>query len=200
MVFNPLTLTPVLYALLAFQAGALSSEVTLIAITAIALYLIVPLLFLIVLKNAGRIESIEARDRSKRSGPLLVGALYLIVAIPIMWYQAQASETVVTGFAIATALNALIFALVTRRFKISMHVASAAGFMAVVVTAALLSGALLWGGWWTIIGALLLIPAVIWARLRADAHSRMEVLAGLLFGSMVLPVELVGLHALGMFF
>ena len=200
MLFNPLTLPPVLYALLAFQAGADSVEITHIAITAIVLHLVLPLSYLLVLKKAGRIQSIEARDRSKRSGPLLVGALYLIAAIPIMWYQAQASETVVTGFAIVTAANALIIALITRRFKISMHVASTSGFLAVVITSAQLSGAMLWGGWTLVAGSLLLIPAVIWARIRNDAHSKKEVYAGLIYGLVALHLELVGLQALGIFF
>jgi len=200
MVFNPLILPPALFSLLAFHSGALPAEVRRVTLVAMVLYFVIPGLYLIALQASGRISTIEARDRERRSTPLMIGAVYLIIVVPLMWAQAETSTTIVTSFALITAANAFIIAFITRWFKISMHVASVAGFFAVLQTVNWITGEAMAGGFFLLISAAVLIPIIMWARIADDAHSKKEVFSGLLFGIIILPLELGALHTLGIIF
>ena len=200
MAINPLVLPPLLLSLSAGHAGASPKEILLIAFVSSVFFLIIPFSYLVALKKVGKIESLEARDRSKRSRPLFVGVFFLLSALPALWFATEVSRPIVMSIAGFTAFNSLALAVVTRRFKISLHAAAVTGFFFILLTIQILSGREIPGGMVTMMIAALIVPLVIWARLAGKAHTAKEVASGMLFGTLVTPLELLGLHELGIIF
>jgi hypothetical protein len=194
MLVNPLTVTPALFALVGEHAGLEGSLLDMVLV-AIAGYVLLPLAFLVWLQKTGRIATIEARDRQRRSSALWIGAGLLALAGIATSWMAGAEYGPVPAVAALLVLNALIAAAVNERFKISLHVASVAGLFAILAVLEVLSGRPMPGGSWVLGIALLLIPALMWARMADGAHSRTEVIAGWLFGLFMPALELWVLDA-----
>lgn len=196
MAVNPLTVTPVLFGLIAAHDNSLD-RISPIIVAAVLGYIVLPLSFLVLLTKAGRIESIEARDRRRRAPALWMGAgLLALAGIAVSW-TAGAEYGPVSAVAGILLVNALIAAAINERFKISLHVASIAGLFSILTVLGMISGDPMPGGPWVLGSALLLIPLLMWARMADGAHSRNEVLAGCLFGLMVPALELWMVNALG---
>jgi len=189
MLINPLTVTPVLLGLVGAHAG-LGDDLLKMVMVAVGGYVILPLVFLVWLERTGRIASIEARDRERRSSALWIGAGLLALAGIATSWTAGAEYGPIPAVAALLVLNALIAAGINERFKISLHVASVAGLFAILTGLKLLSGQPLPGGPFVLGSALLLIPVLMWARMADGAHSRSEVIAGGLFGLIMPPFEL----------
>lgn len=200
MTINPLVLPPLLLSLSAGHAGASPEEIQLVVIVSSMFFLVIPFSYLVALQKLGKIESLEARDRSKRSRPLFVGVFFLVLALPALWFATEVSRPIVMSIAGFTALNSLVLAIVTRRFKISLHAAAVTGFFFILLTIRILSEREIPGGMVTMMIAAIIVPLVIWARLAGKAHTAKEVASGMLFGTLVTPLELLGLHELGIIF
>ncbi|MDE2997252.1 MAG: hypothetical protein OXT73_11055 [Bacteroidota bacterium] len=187
MLINPLTLAPVLMGLIGVHAGLTGEEVTLLVLVATGGYLVLPVLMLLYMKKRGRIQSLEARDPSERRGPLYMGVVILLVA--------GAACVMVVGsekrlFCIASGvliLHLLLAIWITPRIKLSLHTASAAGLLSMIVALEWFAGHLMPLGGALYLILALIIPLVMWARLADGAHTRAEVVAGLLFGLFLPP-------------
>ncbi|MDA0875010.1 MAG: hypothetical protein O3C45_08120, partial [Bacteroidetes bacterium] len=73
MLLNPLTLPPIVMGVAAAQAGAPELLIRRIVFVSMAMYLILPLAFLLLLKRSGHIATIEARDQKARSRAMWAG-------------------------------------------------------------------------------------------------------------------------------
>ena len=163
------------------------------------IYFVVPLLFLVWLYVRGAIESLEARDHERRKKPLFIGCGFLVGAVPAMVLYLPVSSDLPLVVSALFALNGLILAFITLRFKISLHVAGICCLASIPAALWLVD----WvtpapPAWPYFAVSFLLVALVIWARLHQKAHSRKEVFWGLIFGLFAPGLEVV-LFKLGFF-
>ncbi|MEQ9103945.1 MAG: hypothetical protein RIE53_04545 [Rhodothermales bacterium] len=199
LVINPLVLPPILLALVAAHVGAPPSEVRTVAILGTVLFFLLPLGWLYLMVRMGTAATLDVRNRAVRQGPLAVGLALMLFAATAYWFMAPVSRDPVVGLTLSLALNTFLVMKITGYVKISIHVAGVAGFAAMLGTLSALDPAFgqglpgpgMWPFW-------LAVPIVMWARVKAEAHVRAEVVLGLLFGLVIPPLEVLALHALGL--
>ncbi|HAY37044.1 MAG TPA: hypothetical protein DCY57_08735 [Bacteroidetes bacterium] len=190
MVLNPLLLPPVMFALIAIGSGQSEAHISRTILVSIMMYLVIPFGYIIALLRLGRIESVEARSRSKREGPLFVGASLMIFAVPAMAFGFESTREIFLIVSSILALNAVLIALITTRFKVSIHSYGAAGFFSIPLMLVGLSFLpSMPGGIWFFSLSFFFIPVVAWARIASKAHTRDQVKWGILLGLLLPPVE-----------
>jgi hypothetical protein len=193
-VVNPLVLPPLVYGLTLSHIGASPEEVAIgVGIGAIFLGLI-PLLHVGWMRVRGEVGSLEIRDRSKRTEPFLVvlgagaAALLLVSVLDLR------GEFLLGAFLACHLLNTTLLLGITRWWKISVHCASVAGAVGtlafvryhvpgVVMDSALIGQAVLGVG-------LVLVPLLLWARVRSRAHTVEQAVAGTVLGLVAPYAEL----------
>ncbi len=196
-VLNPLIFPPIAFALIDAHFGAGPVEVLWTLGVSLVFFCLVPLFYVIGMIRAGRAESLEVRDRSARLGPLLVGIVsYAIGALLLAWTVKGPAFPIIVAFAALFPINTAALLLINTRWKISLHMSSLAGFVGVLLFTALtvwrefpadLEAALTLA---TVGPLVVLVPLLMWARVRVGAHTRGQVLAGAAFGLLVPQVEL----------
>lgn len=169
---SALTRLPLLAVPLFFAVGLASAGAggLLWALLCVSLTSGLSLLYLLHLTRSGKVRDPRSIPRAERVGPLrVVAALhagaFLIVAS--LGGPAPLSAALLS-YAIATAL----FALLTPLINLSLH---AAGVTGAAVCLTFVFGALS-------LPAFLLLPAVLWARLRLKRHTIPELVLGMLVG------------------
>ncbi|GHG50393.1 hypothetical protein GCM10012320_18990 [Sinomonas cellulolyticus] len=138
---------------------------------------VLPFAILIALVRSGRVVDHHVSERSQRTPVLAMSVVCVLAGFALLWFlRAPASVLAMVAAFIA---GIAVLAVVSLGWKISGH-ASAASSAAVAVP-------LLFGPpWWPL---LLVVPAVCWARVVLRAHTLAQVVAGAVFG----PVVIVGL-------
>ncbi len=132
-----------------------------------------PLACLLVLRFRGKIFDFLLRDRRQRTGPLLAGLIcYAAGTAALFATGARRMVVVLMG---CHAVLAALSALINLRWKISLHAVGACGALVALYycmghRAAYLSP---------------VAAAVVWARLRLEAHTPVQVLAGAGLGAFV---------------
>ena len=128
------------------------------------------LLYLLPLTRSGKVRDPRSIPRGERVGPLRVVAALHAFAFAMVYGLGGPAElsAALLSYAIATVL----FALLTPLINLSLHAAGVAGAAVCLAFVFGISGA------W----ALLLLPAVSWARLRLGRHTPPELLLGALVG------------------
>lgn len=144
------------------------------------LTLVAPLLILKRELRRGGISDWHISNRKERLRPIPVILSLLVVTVPlVLLIVFRGPRLLVVGTVIALIL-VLFNLLVTLGWKISQHVSSIAA-SATLVTATLGVGAL---------PVLLLIPLVAWARVKVNAHTVMQTVAGGVVGVAITLVTL----------
>ena len=135
---------------------------------------VVPLLVLLVLVRLGKVTDHHVSDRKQRA-PVLLMALGCI-AVGLLVLNAVDAPRSVTAMVLAVVGGVAVLAAVSPFWKMSGH-AAAVSCAAVVLV-------LLLGPAWAPL--LLLVPAVSWSRVVLRAHTPAQVVAGSLFGGIVM--------------
>ena len=196
MLLNPLTLPPLVLGLAARHGGAPELLIRRIVIVAGVMYVLVPLIFLLVLKRSGRIATIEARDQGARSRAMGAGVVLLGAAAAALAAAAAEARPVILAIAGIMLLQGILAAWITPRLKLSLHVAAMAAAFSVLASLGPLSGSPLPGATAILPVLALLILLVAWARHADSAHSMQEIRAGLAFGLLLPPICLTIIHAI----
>ena len=123
-------------------------------------------LSLVFMRSRGIIDSLSIDDRGNRLVPLLVGALLYFIGYLVT--RVIDSTTVVQGLLFCYATNTLAVAVISTRWKISIHTMGTSGPVAAMISA---FGIQVWP-------LLLLIPAVGVSRLILRKHTALQVIAG----------------------
>ncbi|MEM1041660.1 MAG: hypothetical protein AAGI91_03435 [Bacteroidota bacterium] len=204
-VLNPLVLPPVGFGLILWHFGAAGGEIALIVAVALVFFSAVPLAYVITLVRRGEATSLEVRERSGRLKPFLVGIASYAVGIAVMALVGTTAVPFLVALALIYPLNTAVLLLVNLRWKISVHMTSLAGFVSILLFVSLTVWRDLPPGTeavltvLTVAPLLLLLPVLMWARVRVGAHSPGQVLAGTLYGLVMPAVELlVIVRALGL--
>ncbi len=143
---------------------------------------VIPLLLLLVLVRLGKVTDHHVSDRKQRA-PVLLMALASIVAGLLVLTAAGAPQSVV-AMVLGVVAGVVVLAGVSPFWKISGHAAAISSSAVIAV--------LMLGAQW--LPLLLLIPAVGWSRVVLRAHTLAQVVAGSLFGGVVMAAIWWGLH------
>lgn len=135
---------------------------------------VIPLLLLLVLVRLGKVTDHHVSDRKQRA-PVLLMTLGSIVAGLLVLEAAGAPESVV-AMVLAVVGGVVVLAGVSPFWKISGHAAA-------ISSSAVIAVMMLGPAW---LPLLLLIPAVGWSRVVLRAHTVAQVVAGSLFGGVVM--------------
>lgn len=197
---NPLVFPPIAFTLLDAHFGAGPVQLLWTFGVSVTFFCLVPLFYVMGMVRAGRVESLEVRDRASRLGPFAVGIVsYAIGAVLLARTVEGPALPIIVAFAALYPLNTAGLLLITLWWKISIHMTSLAGFVAVLLFAALtvwrdlppgVEAALTLA---TVAPLVLLLPLLMWARVHVGAHSAAQVAAGALYGFVVPLVELYGI-------
>jgi len=121
----------------------------------------------------GQISDIHVPNREERLKPYLVTAAAAAAgwAICFMW-PAPADFRMLAA---ANCLQAILFMLITLRWKISLHSAAAGSLTVLGVAAFSMSGLYL----------ALTVPLIAWARVRLQRHTLMQTVVGAALGALI---------------
>lgn len=167
---SPPILTSATVMLAAFKIPGLRTWIW--GVVYVSLGVLIPFLYVVWSFMRGQITDIDVRLREQRRRPLLVtlictGIGWLVLAL-------GAAPAGMTTVAAAMWLQVAAIFFVTLRWKISVHTAAAAGGATLI---------------WTLLGSgipfLLVVPLIVWSRIRLRHHTLPQTLAGALIGFIV---------------
>jgi membrane-associated phospholipid phosphatase len=197
---SPLVLPPVLFGLIVAHFGASAQEIIATSLGALVLLGFVPLAYLGWMVRHHRALSIEVRDRQRRTAPFLVATAAYVAALMLVLLWGDTAKPLVAAILGISVGNAFLLMAITWRWKISIHASSVGGFVSVLWLVAVLWRdvplPMLHPGWTALL--VLLVPLVMWARVRVQAHTKAQVWAGALFGLLVPCAELWLAHRAGL--
>ncbi len=200
-VVNPLVLPPLVYGLTLAHVGAPAGDVMIGAGIGAVFLGLVPLLHVGWMRARGDIGSLEIRDRRKRTEPFLVVLGAGIAALLLVGVLNLRGQFLLGALLACHLLNTALLLGITRWWKISVHCASVAGavgtlaFIRYHVPGVLLDGTLLGG---MVLGTgLILVPLLLWARVRSHAHTLEQATAGTVLGLVAPYLELFVIVAMG---
>jgi membrane-associated phospholipid phosphatase len=195
-VLNPLVLPPVGFALILWHFGAPFAEIALITGVALVFFCLVPLAYVVRMIRRGEAKTLEVRDQRSRLKPFLVGITSYAIGMLVMATAGTTAVAFLVALALLYPINTALLVLINLRWKISIHMTSLAGFVSILLFVSLTvwrdlpptAEAVLTAV--TVAPLLILLPLLMWARVRVEAHSVGQVVAGALFGLIVPVVEL----------
>lgn len=135
---------------------------------------VLPLLLLLLLVRFGKVTDHHVSNRRQRA-PVLLMALGSVTAGLVVLAATQAPRSVVVTV-LAIVAGIVVLAAVSPFWKISGHAAA-------IASSAVISVLMLGPAWLPLV---LLIPAVGWSRVVLRAHTLAQVVAGSLFGAVVM--------------
>ncbi|WP_370873003.1 phosphatase PAP2 family protein [Arthrobacter bambusae] len=133
-----------------------------------------PLAYILLMVRLGRLSDHHVSDRRERTAVLMLALVSVVVGLVVL--NLIHAPTSVSAMILALIGGIAVLAAVSLVWKISGH-ASAISAAAVIV-------ALMFGPVW--LPLLLLVPAVGWSRVVLRDHTRSQVIAGSLFGGVVI--------------
>jgi hypothetical protein len=142
------------------------------------LVIAVPVAYLCWLVSRGEVSDLDVQRREQRSRPLLATLTGISLAWGLLWWKA--APALLLSVASAHWLQMLVVFIITLRWKISMHTAAAAAFVA-------LMGYLVGSAAAPMV---LSLPVIAWARIRLSRHTPAQTLAGAVLGSAVMLLML----------
>ena len=195
-VLNPLVLPPVGFGLILWHFGAPGREIAWIVAVSLVFFCLVPLAFVIRMIRRGEAETLEVRRQERRLKPFLVGIISYAAGMLVMATTGTTAVAFLVALALLYPINTALIVLINLRWKISVHMTSLAGFVSIL----LFVSATVWRALpppaeavltvVTVAPLLVLLPLLMWARVRVEAHTPGQVVAGALFGLLVPFVEL----------
>jgi membrane-associated phospholipid phosphatase len=199
--FNPLVLPPLSFGLVQAHFAATASEIAWTVVVSLVFFFGVPLLFVLGMVRRGEAESLEVRAQGKRTRPFLVGIASYAIGVFVLALTVRTATGLVVAMAALMPLNTMVMTVVNLRWKISIHLTAIAAFCSVLFFVAVFGTPAAWPAaipaeWQPLLRSatvapwFVLVPALMWARVRVGAHTPKQVLAGALYGLMAPFAEL----------
>lgn len=204
---NPLVFPPIAFTLIDAHFGGGPAQVAWTFGVSVVFFCLVPLFYVLGMVRMGRAESLEVRRRERRFSVFVVGVVSYAVGALLLWRAVEGPALpLIVAFASLFPINTLVLLLINMRWKISIHMTSLAGFVGVLLFTALTvwrdlpadtEAALTLA---TVGPLVLLVPLLMWARVRVEAHTMGQVVAGAAFGLLVPQLQLwwIVYHWLGL--
>ena len=199
-VVNPLVFPPLVYGLALSHVGAPPADVAAGAGIGALFLGVIPLAHVGWMRMRGTIGSLEIRDRRKRTEPFLVALGATGLALAVVGAIDVRGQVLLAAMLGCHFVNTMLLMGITRWWKISIHCASVAGALGTLafvhyhVPGGLLGTA---GLGRLVLGVgLVLVPLLLWARVRSHAHTVEQATAGTLLGLAAPYVELYAVLSL----
>lgn len=180
----PIYLLLLLFSQTAFARFSTSLQIYLIG--SVLLYgVVLPLFFILLLRLRGRLTNFRIEEQRERILPLMIGAIcYMLCAVTIGRIE---SADFLRKFMVAAGCCELMCALVTMRWKISLHLTGMGSAVALLVVMNLLALPRMFVPLLVTIGASGLLAS---ARLYLGRHTPLQVAAGFVGGFVLTLVAL----------
>lgn len=190
-VANPLLLPPLVILGLACLLSLPARQTVLISTIALVGYTLIPFGITLWMLNKGQIHSLDIPIRENREQLFLYAMISTTVGSVVLLSLALYMQLnrILVEATLVFLMNPLLGYYINRRFKISIHTGSLATAGALFLVAFLrMPDLYVSAGAIALVVLLVLLPAMIWSRLRLRIHSYPELfgglLAGLLFSSL----------------
>ncbi len=171
---SPFVVLPLFISVLIVHHGYTREQATAWAVITVGFLVGLPLLYIVRGLRRGTISDLHVGDLAQRRRPFLV-AVFGAALAGLVLRLAGAPDDLQLGAA-AVVINGGLFGLISLRWKISMHPSTLAA-------CAVLCGMVLHPWWFAV---LLLVPLVMWARVRRRRHDWAQgIIATLLSGGLV---------------
>lgn len=194
---NPLVFPPVAFTLIDAHFGASPLGIAWTFGVSLVFFCLLPLVYVVGMVRMGKAESLEVRNRKARLGPFLFGMASYAVGGLLLWRTVEGPALpMIVAFASLFPINTALIVLINMRWKISVHMTTLSGFVGVLLFTALtvwrdlpadVETALTLA---TVGPLVLMIPLLMWARIRVGAHTLGQVVAGTAFGLVVPQIQL----------
>jgi hypothetical protein len=152
------------------------------ALVVAVFFSVLPMAFIIRGARQGKWDGRWVRERERRSVPLLVCLLSTLVGLAILLVGKAPRDVVALAWSMITVLGVCV--VITRGWKVSLHVTVAGGAAASVV--------LIYG--WIMLTLVPLVALVAWARVRVADHTAAQVVIGVFLGPVVGGVVFIQLR------
>ena len=177
VIFNPLVIAPFTFYILIFS----NYDANNYFLFSIAFFFssALPFISIVYFKKKGKISSFEAPIRRQRLELLIISSLYSTIAFGILNYF-QAPD-IVQGLMFCYAFNTMITWLITRYWKISIHMIGLGGpFVALALS-----------GYDHLFLMATTIILVYFSRFKLKAHNHAQLIAGTFLAMFLAYVELI---------
>ena len=176
VIFNPLAVSPFVFYILIFNDYNVNNY--LFFLIAVFFCSILPFSSILYFKKIGKISSLEAPIRKQRLELLIFSSLFNSIAFALLNYF-DASD-IVQGLMFCYAINTAITWLITRYWKISIHMIGLGGPFV----------ALLLSGYNNLFLMTVIIILVYFSRIKLKAHNHAQLIAGTFLAIVLAYIEL----------
>jgi len=176
VIFNPLVISPFVFYILIFSNH--NNNNYLFFLISIIFSSVLPFSSILYFKKIGKISSLEAPIRKQRLELLIISSLFNSIAFALLNYF-DASD-IVQGLMFCYAINTAITWLITRYWKISIHMIGLGGpFVALFLS-----------GYNNLFLMALIIVLVYFSRIKLKAHNHAQLIAGTFLAMVLAYIEL----------
>ena len=176
-VFHPFLMAPATFAILLFGRSDFSGRNWLLFLLCFAATDLFPFFYVYRMKRRGETAGMDIPEHKKRFHPLLFSVMvYGLAFLGLLFWKAS---PLVTILMFAYMFNTMIAALISGRWKISIHGMAAGGPTAALGYA--ISGNFYW--------MFLLLPLLLFSRVKLQAHTPMQVIAGFILGFLLTIIQ-----------
>ena len=173
ILLNPLVIgVPVVLLIGLKDVGEMRMELVPTILLCVGIMCIFPLIYILALMRAGLVKDFHITDRRQRVYLFPLMLVCLLVVVAILWHTEGVSP-LVKDLLVVGLFTCLALALITLRFKISLH-CSGLGWLGV----GLYFSFGLMGG----LAGLVMLGLAAWSRVVVREHTLPEVIAGSVFG------------------
>lgn len=173
ILLGPHVWLPVLFILIILRSGLTSDQLKIIFPTVLLLQVIIPISYLLFAPRLGWIKDWEMKDLKERKPFMYLMVALGLVSLAVIYIF---GNQFVFGLSLVWLILLVILLLITRIWKISLH-------MALIVTATIIVNFLFD---WKMPVLYLMIPVLFWARLKLKRHSVKQLLAGTVVTAAIL--------------
>jgi len=172
-ILNPFLLSFTVVILLAAKSAFSASEAVKWALISIAISVMPVFASVVYLVRHKRLEGVFVNPRHQRNGVYVLASVTGAIDCGVMWYFGAPKLLSVTFTAGLAAI--VIFMIINRFWKISLHTAFMSASVTVITIACGSIGAL----------TILLLPPVAWSRIKQKQHSPAQVITGALLSAAI---------------
>ena len=168
--FHPIIVVCFTFWFIIFQSKSVQYNQYIIFLISIIFIAILPIVNVFYLKHKKLISDIDASKKDERLLPLAFGALFFLIGFIIL--ERLNSPLIIQGMMFCSIINTIIVWLITRKWKISIHLITLSWSFAIF----------LYTGFIELIIMIIATSLVSYARYIIKAHTPGQLIAGLLLG------------------
>ena len=177
--FHPIIVVCFTFWFIIFQSKSVQYNQYIIFLISIIFIAILPIVNVLYLKHKKLISDIDASKKDERLLPLAFGALFFLIGFIIL--KKLNSPLIIQGMMFSSIINTIIIWLITRKWKISIHLITLSWSFAIF----------LFAGFVELIVMILATSLVSYARYILKAHTLGQLIIGLLLGLISTYTQLI---------